>query len=220
MSCSIDDKLLEISGKNTSHKNAQQYDKTLFDLQSFLAHEVEKMEPGKVLDVGCAYGTFTAYLADKGWDTYAVDNMPELSSKKWWNKHKITFAQANVETDPIPWDGFDLVLFTEILEHLCYNPVPAIESLFTATKPGGLVVCTSPMKELQGVVHPNEGRYATYGHYRDIPLPINGYTFDDNHHYFFRSSELGQIFHEVGFEVLSVYPIRKGTTHCLVARKP
>lgn len=221
MSCSIETELARISQQPNRHENAQKYDETLFDLQSFLAHEIDKMAPGKVLDVGCAYGTFTAYLAANQWDTYAVDNMPELSGKEWWKNYGVTFAQCNVETDEIPWNEFDLVVFTETIEHLNYNPVPVIEKLFKATKPGGMVVCTTPQKELQGIVHPIDGRYATYGHYRDIPnVPPDAYQFEDNHHYFYRASELGQLFHEVGFEVLSVYPIRKGTTHCLVARKP
>lgn len=224
MSCSIDKRLRKLSKDNAKvnpdPKKQQTYDKTLFDLQGLLAHEfADKMKPGSLLDVGTAYGTLAGYFAERGWKVTAVDALPELSSPVWWGAHEIDFHEVNVETQPLPGQH-DLVLFTEVIEHLNYNPVPVIERLFEATKPGGTVICTTPMKELQGIYHPNNGRYANYLHYRDIPHPWNGYQFIDDHHYFYLKGELAQLFHEVGFQVVDCYPIRHGTTHMLIARRP
>lgn len=216
MSCNIDKKLEKIAKTNEKHDNAHKYDETLFDLQSLIAHELDDMPKGKLLDAGAAYGTLTKYLKDEGWDAHAIDAMPEL----WNDWDGIPFEKVNLETDDIPWDGFDVVLFTEVIEHLNYNPVPVVEKLYKATAPGGLVICTTPMKELQGRTHPNDGRYKHYLHYKDIPLPWNGYTFVDDHHYFYLARELAQLFHEVGYEIGRIYPIRNGHTHFLAARKP
>lgn len=225
MICNVDSTLKQLSQKNAAVGNIEnqaQYDKTLFDLQSYLAHIISDldMKKGKVLDAGCAYGTFTAFLARDGWDTYALDNMPELISRRWLDRHGIKFAQVNLETDDIPWKDFDLIVFTEVLEHLNYNPVPAVTRLFEATKPGGFIICTTPMKELQDVFHPVKGRYSAYAHYRDIPLPWNGYVFEDEHHYLYGQYELAQLFHEVGFEIIDTFPIRMGKHHLLIAKKP
>lgn len=221
MSCSIDTALQDVSKRNRkSNPNTQTYDKTLFDLQSLVAHELDKVPAGKLLDAGCAYGTMSGYLKEAGWDVYALDAMASLSSKKWWDKQGIEFAEVNLEINDVPWGEFDFILFTEVIEHLNYNPVPVIERLYKALKPGGRIICTTPMKELQGIIHPIEGRYRHYLHYRDIPLPWNGYKFDDDHHYFYARNELAQLFHEVGFQVQQTYTIRKGTTHYLQARKP
>ncbi len=223
MHCSIIKELrryrLDNAKVNPVPEKQKQYDETLGDLQSFLAHQIPDERSLKILDAGCAYGTLTGFLADQGHSVYAIDAMSELSSSLWWDSHNIAFAEVNVERDNIPFKGFDLILFTEIIEHLCYNPVPAIQKLRAALKPGGHIVCTTPMKELQGIVHPNDGRYARYAHYRDIPLPWNGYRFEDNHHYFYRKAELMQLFHECGFEVEQCYSIRAGTTHFLKARR-
>lgn len=223
MPCNIQEELEEFrianSRVNPIPEQQKQYDLTLSDLQSFLAHQIPSNKSIKIIDVGCAYGTLTGYLSGQGHEMVAVDGMDELSSPKWWDEHNIPFAKVNIETQPIPFKGNELALFTEVIEHLCYNPVPVIENIRDTLKPGGHVICTTPMKELQGIVHPIEGRYARYAHYRDIPLPWNGYEFEDAHHYFYRKPELMQLFHECGFEVEQCYSIRAGTTHFLKARK-
>lgn len=224
MPCNFDKKLREVSEKNSEFnpdpKKQLDYDKTLFDLQSFLAHKLDFFpQHGKLLDVGCAYATFSAYCADLGYVVFGLDTMPELSSRGWFRDKHMHFLDKNIETDEIGHDGFNLILFTEVIEHLNYNPVPVIKKLYDALDHGGIVICTTPMKELQGTYHPNEGRYAHYGHYRDIPLPWNGYEFEDKHQYFYCKSELTQLFHEVGFSVKQSYPIRHGTTHFILAQK-
>lgn len=222
MSCSVDVKLEEamVQAENFApHENKAKYDETLFDLMSFLAHGLPEGQL-KILDAGCAYGTFATYLASQGHKVSTIDAMPELHSEKLFKKQGIKFAKVNLETDDIQFGGFDRIYFTEVIEHLNYNPVPVVQKLYDALKPGGQLICTTPMKELQGTFHPIEGRYANYIHYRDIPLPWNGYKFYDDHHYFYRKTELAQLFHEVGFKIGECYPIRQGTTHYLRVRKP
>lgn len=223
MQCNIQTELESFRQANSRYnplkEQQQQYDLTLGDLQSFLAHQISDVKPLSIIDVGCAYGTLTAWLSNQGHKVCAVDGMDTLSSAEWFDIHNIAFTKLNIETDEIPYKGNDLAIFTEVIEHLCYNPVPAIRNIRDSLKVGGHVICTTPMKELQGIVHPITGRYARYEHYRDIPLPWNGYKFDDNHHYFYRKHELMQLFHECGFEIEQCYTIRAGTTHFLKARK-
>lgn len=220
MACSTDTALLKLIGDTKGqHEKKAEYDGTLLDLMSFLAHGLPE-EPKKILDAGCAYGTFAMYLADQGHTVHTIDAMPELHSENSFKKRRISFEKVNLETDLITEGDFDLVFFTEVIEHLNYNPVPVVQKLYDALKPGGELVCTTPMKELQGIFHPNNGRYANYVHYRDIPLPWNGYEFIDDHHYFYTRNELAQLLHEVGFEIVEIYPIRRGTTHYLRVRKP
>lgn len=222
MPCSTEVKLRQLmrkAAKLKPHKNKAEYDETLFDLMDWLAHSVPE-QPMKILDAGCAYGSFATYLASQGHEVYGIDAMPELHSDDLFQKYNIHFKKVNLEIDEIGWEGFDRIYFTEVIEHLNYNPVPVAQKLYDALKPGGELICTTPMKELQGTYHPIEGRYANYIHYRDIPLPWNGYTFFDEHHYFYRKTELAQLFHEVGFNIVECYPIRKGTTHYIRVRKP
>jgi 2-polyprenyl-6-hydroxyphenyl methylase/3-demethylubiquinone-9 3-methyltransferase len=44
----------------------------------------------------------------------------------------------------IPDDHYDLVLFTEVIEHLAFNPVAMWRELYRVLKPGGRIVVTTP----------------------------------------------------------------------------
>ena len=52
--------------------------------------------------------------------------------------------RASREASQIPQGGFDLILFTEVIEHLIANPVEVIEWLLTLVKPRGYLLLTTP----------------------------------------------------------------------------
>ena len=87
---------------------------------------------------------------------------------------------------------------------------------------GGKIIVTTPAKELSEhlqYAQENNGRYALYLHYRDIPEPWNGYSWNDAHNYLYLAKELAQLFHECGFKIKEIYPFRKGKYTYLVAEK-
>lgn len=223
MQCNIEQRLRELSVENskTNPKPEQQlqYDKTLFDEQTFLAHELSKIKPGHLLNVGAAYGTIDVLLQEMGWKVTALDVTTDLSSPKWWKKHGIEFKLANIETDSVDGD-YEAVLFAETIEHLGYNPVIALENLYEATAHGGFIIVTTPAKELAEHVLASHGRYVNYAHYRDIPEYHNGYEPNDEHNYLYAKGELTQLLEEVGYIPRMAYPIRYGKYHFIIAQKP
>jgi SAM-dependent methyltransferase len=52
----------------------------------------------------------------------------------------------NVETDefPYPAESFDVVIFSELIEHLALNPVWVLSQIHRVLRPGGVVVITTP----------------------------------------------------------------------------
>lgn len=52
----------------------------------------------------------------------------------------------NIETEdfPYPDESFDVVLFSELIEHLVLNPVRALSEIHRVLRPGGRVVITTP----------------------------------------------------------------------------
>jgi 2-polyprenyl-3-methyl-5-hydroxy-6-metoxy-1,4-benzoquinol methylase len=212
--------LEDLAAENTSpHPNHAQYDSTLIDLQLHYMQELSTMQPGKLLDYGGAYGTQSAAFYELGYKVKMMDAMPELSDPAWLAKRDIKFERHNLETDPLKENQADVIVFSEVLEHLNYNPVEPMRKLHGALKPGGILLLSTPMKELRQHREACTGRYCNYAHYRDIPEAWNGYKFEDAHHHLYSKSELVQLLHEAGFSVRECYPFRKGTHHYAVAVK-
>jgi 2-polyprenyl-3-methyl-5-hydroxy-6-metoxy-1,4-benzoquinol methylase len=100
-----------------------------------------------VLDVGSAYGTLSVFTKKyfPMSNVYAVDFMDCFCPKNLFNKLKINFALNNFETDQIPWNiKFDVIIFTEILEHFNFHPVDALKKISLLLKDSGILYLTTP----------------------------------------------------------------------------
>jgi len=89
---------------------------------------------GRALDVGCREGIQSAWLASRGYTVTGVDKEPHCA-------HGIA-----VDLDlglPLPDASFDVVWCSEVIEHLRF-PTATLAELRRVTKPGGLLVLTTP----------------------------------------------------------------------------
>lgn len=93
----------------------------------------------KVLDVGCFPYHLGRALEEMGFEVWGIASGHEPIANK-----KISII--NIETDPFPYKSntFDLVLCSEVIEHLPHSPVPAMKEMYRVAKPGGHVVITTP----------------------------------------------------------------------------
>jgi 2-polyprenyl-3-methyl-5-hydroxy-6-metoxy-1,4-benzoquinol methylase len=93
----------------------------------------------RVLDVGCFPYHLGAALEELGCDVYGISSSHEpLQSKK--------IVVCNIETDKFPFKDnyFDLVICTEVMEHLPQAPARALREMYRVTKPQGHVLITTP----------------------------------------------------------------------------
>lgn len=217
MISSHEELLLKLAAENPKAK--PDYEALLLPLYVELGYLLSHLEGGKLLDVGCAYGTQSAFFAALGYKVKAVDAM-ELADAEWLKGHGVSYSLLNLETDPLPEASSDVIVLSEVLEHLCYNPYPSVRKLYAALRPGGTLLLTTPRGESAEHRRGCTGRYGTYLHWRDIPEPWNGYRFEDAHHHVYTARELVQLLHEAGFSVTECYPIYQGKSHYVQARKP
>jgi len=158
------------------------------------------------LDVGCGFGTlsvFMSHLLDG--EVCCTDMLGDRFKRDLVGHEEIHFAQSNIELDPLPWDGaFDLIVFTEVLEHLNYYPVPTLVKLRKALAPDGRLFLSTPDAG-------EWGRVTTY--YKslddmpapDVALPFlksGEWGYVDAHVWQYTKDELDRVIGEAGFRVV------------------
>lgn len=118
-------------------------------LHSVIASELgERLKGADVLDIGCGAGRLALFCAARGARVTALDFSPKA----------IEVAQAVANSLERPIDGvefavgrfedldraFDIVLMTEVFEHIETAPPETLRQLRALVKPGGIAVLSSP----------------------------------------------------------------------------
>jgi SAM-dependent methyltransferase len=150
----------------------------------------------RCLDVGSGYGTLSLFThLVSGCQNYVVDFIPEYMSPALVARRGFEFRICNVELEPLPFEGpFDAVLFSEVLEHLNFHPVPTLKKLAAVLGPGGRLYLSTP----DAGVH---GRLANYASYADMPLPEPGRPIVDAHVYVYEEYELKDVLSAAGLRI-------------------
>ncbi|NJN15088.1 MAG: class I SAM-dependent methyltransferase [Oscillochloris sp.] len=102
--------------------------------------------PGtNVLEVGVTPGQFTELMVQAGYRVSGVDLDPDTRSALWRDLG-VTVRRANLEREPLPFadNTFDWVVFSEVIEHLVYSPLPVLREFQRVLRPGGRVLITTP----------------------------------------------------------------------------
>jgi len=151
---------------------------------------------GRILDLGSAYGTLAVYASRLfGSGAHCVDFTDCYLSDALREKYEMCFAVNNIELDPLPWEGqFDVIIFTEILEHLNFNPVPTLQKLRAALKPDGKLYLSTPDAD-------DWGRLPSYPSFRAMPMPQPDVPVVDAHIYQYTMTEVRELAAAAGFRV-------------------
>ena len=155
-----------------SDYNRETYDRIWSQMSDFIRYNpgarhrrrhvfqlLERCRFASLLDVGCGNGELLR-LVDERWPGRRLAGADLSSNVVEQNQRalpRMSFVVANVEKDPLP-PGFDVVVATEVIEHLD-DPAGAIARLAGAVAPGGHLLVTCPT----GKVWPTEKHF---GHVR------------------------------------------------------
>jgi SAM-dependent methyltransferase len=101
----------------------------------------------RVLDIGIVPGHMAMALRHLGCDVSGVTDdrlLQEMNGR--WAAEKIAVSRAIVDKEPLPFsdDYFDGVLFTEVLEHLLYDPRKLVDEIYRVLRPKGELVVSTP----------------------------------------------------------------------------
>jgi SAM-dependent methyltransferase len=98
-------------------------------------------QTGKVLDMAAGAGRFLVHFRDLGFTIYAT----EFSEKMclYLEAKGITTYRGGLFPEGAEPGSFDVVVFTEIIEHI-NNPIPVLTEINRLLRPGGCVYITTP----------------------------------------------------------------------------
>jgi SAM-dependent methyltransferase len=99
----------------------------------------------RVLEVGVNPGQFTQLLVGSGYQVSGIDLNP-APRQTLWDRLGVDVRQAHLEHDPLPFPdaSFDWLVFSEVIEHLVYSPLPVLREFRRVLAPGGSLLITTP----------------------------------------------------------------------------
>lgn len=103
---------------------------------------IERRVPaGRLLDVGCAFGTFLALAGERGWEPHGVEVSQYASAvaRDTWGFEVFT---GDLEDYPGVPGSFDLVTFWDVIEHVG-RPRQNLATAWRLLRPGGLLLLTT-----------------------------------------------------------------------------
>lgn len=160
---------------------------------------VEFSKGMRVLDVGASPSHMAYVLKQCGCDVVGIDHEPGHIQPQIQNS--ISIIHANIEKDRLPFDDntFDVILFTEVIEHLVYNPQKALKEIYRVLKPDGLVILTTPNAiSLNKIIILLERKNIKWGGYKEF---YKGSLYR-RHNYEYTLEELKDLFNEAGFKIV------------------
>ncbi len=142
-----------------------------------------------VLDAGCGFGEWVAYLTSKGYAAEGVDFSPEIVARLRAAYPEQRWMQGDIRGIPAPSGSFDAVISWGVIEHDEAGPGAALREFHRVLRPGGMIVVTVPIdspaqRKSAEVMYRPHGREQVF------------------FQYFMTDGELRQDVADAGFEVL------------------
>jgi 2-polyprenyl-3-methyl-5-hydroxy-6-metoxy-1,4-benzoquinol methylase len=162
---------------------------------------------GRLLDVGCAFGTFLRLAAERGWEPHGVEVSRYASALAREGTGFDVFT-GDLEDYPAAPGGFDLVTFWDVIEHVC-RPRANLATAFRLLRPGGLLLLTTD--NFDGLVA-RLGALAYRATGGRLAYPVRKFFIPHNSLYL-KPADLQRMVERAGFETTTVelldYPLAK-----------
>lgn len=169
-------------------------DKILHNIFSFNSNKLPDQKIGKMLEIGCASGSFMVEMNNKGWEVAGI----EYSAQAAKNAQNLGFKVhiGSLEEAPAPEELLDLVVGRMVLEHL-HEPIIALEKLHGWTAKDGWAVFSVPNANSFLFKYFKDDWY-------DLDIP--------RHLYHYTPSAIKKIFDKAGWKVQKIHHYRTLTS--------
>lgn len=177
------------------YRNQESY--TWLHIPKWMCEDSEKHKIERCLDIGCAYGTLSLFSKKVfGCQNYCIDCVDKYLNQALVQKYGFVFSRNNIELDPFPWEvTFDVIIFTEVIEHFNFSCVPTLRKIRTLLAEDGRLYLSTPDASRWGKIT----KY--YSSLDEMPKPQKGLPIIDDHVYQFDKEELFGVLEAAGFTV-------------------
>ena len=149
------------------------------------------------LDIGVAMGTLLLYTHKiSGCSLFATELEKHLSDEVI-QRYNIEYEVSNIELQPIQFSlqKYDVIIFTEVFEHLKYNPIYAMNKIYQLLNDNGRVFFSTPNVDIWGKL----GKYKSW---QDMPIPAEYQDlFDGGHEYQYSLDEVKNVLDLTNFTI-------------------
>ena len=151
---------------------------------------------GRLLDVGCAVGSFLSLAQADGWEVHGVD-VSEYATSCARNRLGAAIHTGDLVDAGFPESYFDVVTLWDVVEHLAH-PRSVLSEVHRILKGDGILLLDTPNEEalirrIAFLLYHLFGRQVTY------PASKLYHVF---HRYYFSENTLGRLLTECGFEII------------------
>jgi SAM-dependent methyltransferase len=153
-----------------------------------------KLPPAKILEIGCAHGSFLGLLKHIGFDCYGMEMSPwvmEYARKTF----DITMYPAPIENAKLEGNQFDMIVMMDVVEHLS-DPAGTLQKCIEHLSPDGVFLIQVPC-------FPN--------HLPPEKILNNQHPFEqmmipNEHLYLFSQESIEKLFKNLGFSYIEYLP--------------
>jgi len=126
-----------------SYKEEEQLSSiTMINYHKLLNEFEEYRKTNKILEVGCGRGWFLYEARKRGWNIYGTEYSD--TAVKLCEDLEIEMRKGALNPEQFSFSDFDIIVSSEVLEHINYNPNEEINNIYKLLRPGGLFYCTTP----------------------------------------------------------------------------
>ena len=143
--------------------------------------------PGRILDIGCCFGTFLEAAKKRGWEPYGVE-ISQFPLKKAKEIKGLKIFLGELSNIHLQENFFDLVTIFEVIEHL-FTPLETLMEIHKILKDDGiLIVQTTNMDSLRAKI-----------------LEPKAYYYSPVHLYYFTKKTIIRMLKKAGFEIFKIF---------------
>jgi 2-polyprenyl-3-methyl-5-hydroxy-6-metoxy-1,4-benzoquinol methylase len=158
--------------------------KSLLDTK---AQAIPELKPGKMLEVGCASGSYLHKMANQGWQVKGIEFSPQAAA----SARELGYSVYTGSLESVDLDASELDLITGwmVLEHL-HEPLKGLQKLYDWAKPGAYIALSVP-NAASAEFKLFQSRWFA------LQLP--------NHLYHFTPETIGKLLHQAGWQVEAIH---------------